>query len=293
MILGSVASHMMGAHGEPYSTWIQGTIPVSGSWQTASFGNNVFSITGGGTVNAVSSDGIVWTSAPSTNQSAPWSSTFAGGQHVAISQNGGVGRRTSNGTIWSTFTTVASRNWYDIAGSDTLFVAISSTQGRVITSPNGSSWSETTVSVTGQSIAYGNGIFVAVNNVPGLIYRSTNGTTWNSVAQPIFLQSITFGNGIFLAAGLSDCATSPDGINWTVHPFPITYPADTILSCFGDNTFLVMCAGETTVLISFNNGVSWSTRTTPVIETWRDIAFGDFGFVIVNDSSDTTLKLAR
>jgi hypothetical protein len=152
---------------------------------------------------------------------------------------GGTGSSTAasstTGATWTTrsLPTIGSGNYSAVAFGNGRFVAI--TTGSTLataTSTNGSTWvaggNLPAGFTTGTSIAYGNGRFVAICSASGTAtaYSIDGGTTWKSYGVGLpstqTWSKIKYGQGLFvaIATGSTVCATSPDGINWTLKTMP-------------------------------------------------------------------------
>ena len=156
---------------------------------------------------------------------------FGNGVYVAV---GGTASATSStdGQTWSTRTipTLGAGSYAAIAYGNGYFIAIQTSGVSTARSANGISWAaggNLPTSTTWTSIAYGNGRFVAIaSGGRNAAYSIDQGANW--IASPIGLPSsqtwskVIYGQGVFLAVaqGTTVCATSPDGVIWTVRAMP-------------------------------------------------------------------------
>ena len=139
------------------------------------------------------------------------------------------------GVTWTTrsLPTLGSGNYSAVCFGNGQFLAISTGSTlATATSTNGSTWiaggNLPAGFTTGTSIAYGNGRFVAICSASGTAtaYSIDNGTTWRSYGVGLpstqTWSKIKYGQGQFvvIATGSTACATSPDGINWTLRTMP-------------------------------------------------------------------------
>ena len=152
---------------------------------------------------------------------------------------GGTGSSTAasstTGITWTTrsLPTLGSGNYSAVCLGNGRFIAISTGSTlATATSTNGSTWvaggNLPAGFTTGVSITYGNGRFVAICSASGTAtaYSIDNGTTWKSYGVGLpstqTWSRIKYGQGLFMAiaTGSTVCATSPDGINWTLRTMP-------------------------------------------------------------------------
>lgn len=196
--------------------------------------------TGNTTQRAIvtSPDGDVWTQRTNPNDAGPSAQAFirivnsaAIGVLVAIGSGGaGVSPviRSVNGTTWTSPTAPLGPTWSDIARSETigLFVAVASSLGggaaQMMKSADGTTW--TNVTIPAQAWADIDfspeiGKFVVVGPSAQALY-SSDAITWSAGSMPAssgayseVIHSAAL--GMFLAYGVSDLATSTDGITWT------------------------------------------------------------------------------
>jgi len=141
--------------------------------------------------------------------------------------------RSFDGNTWNTVTiaTLGAGTYSSLAYGNGYFVGIATgSNATVVSSTSGNSWAaggNMPSTTTWTSIAYGNGRFVAIaSGSKAVAYSINNGTSW--LSSPAGLPSsltwtkITYGQGLFLAiaSGTSSCATSPDGVTWTLRTMP-------------------------------------------------------------------------
>ena len=196
--LGSAWTALGAGVGNPYIS----TLNLYG----LAYGNGIYVAVGGasGTATAVSSSAPLtasgWISRTITALSAGYYSAVAygaggatGGSFIAINNGGNITSISNNGSSWT-------------AGG---------------TLPSSTTWT---------SIAYGNNKFVALSTAGAIAYSIDYGTTWK--ASPTATGTVTgilnnsytwtkisYGEGLFfaVASGTNTCATSPDGIVWTIN----------------------------------------------------------------------------
>ena len=163
--------------------------------------------------------------------------TYGGGVYVAVGGTSGTASAVSStdGITWidrsSAITSLSGGSYGAVAYGNGTFVAVN--YGGIITSysTNGVSWTAggdlpNVGSNFWTSIAYGNGRFVAIQGNGGastsVAYSLDKGTTWTAapagIGSSLTWQTIRYAQGQFIAiaSGTQTCATSPDGINWTI-----------------------------------------------------------------------------
>ena len=156
--------------------------------------------------------------------------------YVAVGGTGSSSAASSTtGISWTTrsLPILGSGNYSAVAFGNGLFLAISTGSTlATATSTNGSTWvaggNLPAGFITGTSVAYGNGRFVAICSASGTAtaYSIDNGITWRSYGVGLpstqTWSRIRYGQGLFIAiaTGSTACATSPDGINWTLRTMP-------------------------------------------------------------------------
>ena len=183
--------------------------------------------------------GSAWTAGPSTGKTNLYSIAYGNGIYIAVGGASGTPSAVSstnpgNGGSWidrSGVITGLSSNYYSaVAYGNGYFVAVQYGGTVTSTTTNGTSWTTGGVlpsSANWVSIAYGNGRFVTIaTGSNSVAYSYDKGVTW--IASPAGLPSsqswtkVTYGEGLFvaIASGTTVCATSPDGVTWTVQAMP-------------------------------------------------------------------------
>jgi len=113
--------------------------------------------------------------------------------------------------------------------------------------------------------------------------------TWTAQVMPEsqLWRGLVFGNGMFVAAGINP-ASSPDGINWTVHNTVALHNGAGGHIAFGNGLFVAPSQGDWTRRVSTSpDGVNWTAHDTALPPSWPptdgvgDIVYGDNQFVIV------------
>jgi hypothetical protein len=158
---------------------------------------------------------------------------IAGGVGVYVAVGGtAAGASSSAGITWTsrTLPTLGAGTYSAVTYGADRFVAISTGNNATAYSTNGSTWvagGTLPSSTTWTSVAYGNGRFVAIaSGGRSAAYSLNGGVNWTAVSPglptSVTWNKISYGQGKFfaIASGTATCATSPDGINWTVRAMP-------------------------------------------------------------------------
>ena len=190
------------------------------------------------------------------------------------------------------------RSLKTVARDTSRFVA-SGFNGDVFTSANATTWSDTgnrvyTTATGGnvQGLAYNinNGRYVAVASFLLIGYSSDVFSPWSAnttIDNGSIIESfrgVTVVSGsVFAACGLrGDIRVSTNGINWNVsRPFNSAEPDLFGIATGGGRIMSVGSAGR--VMVSTNNGVSWSTNSTPIGSTNNAVAFTGKEFIVVGN----------
>jgi len=146
-----------------------------------------------------------------------------------------------------------------------------------------SEWvSQASLSQSWQDIAYGAGRFVAVGTFGAM--TSTDGEIWEPV--PSFLDqggAILYAGGQFVATHRNASrrvATSPDGLNWTIHEDAAPEERHWGNLAYGGGRYIALSWGPTGYMSS-DDGVNWTGHTGPD-RLWWGAAYGNGVFVAVS-----------
>jgi hypothetical protein len=169
---------------------------------------------------------------PATNfSSVAYGAASGTGIFVAVGGSGSAAS-TPDGVVWTgrTIPTLGAGTYVDVAFGNGIFVAIPTGNVTTAFSTNGITWTaggNLPTSTTWVSVAYGNGRFVAIaSGGRNVAYSLNKGATWTASVPglPVVASwtKITYGQGVFMAiaSGTSICATSPDGVSWSVKAMP-------------------------------------------------------------------------
>ena len=121
----------------------------------------------------------------------------------------------------------------------------------------------------------------------------SKGINWTSMTLPSSdtWNSVTYGNGEFVAVGSGHVATSPDGINWTLHS-ALSNQWTNIM--YGNGLFVASTwSGSTsTDIMTSPDGINWKYRSAIANLSWTGgMAYGNGTFVTaaVNGTSSTNV----
>ena len=200
--------------------WLTSNVSPGGvqSWNSVSYGNEMFIATASNGNKMSSSNGTTWITniIPSLTYNLK-SVAYGNGTFVAVSANAVV--TSPDGITW-TLAATPSGNWSSVTYANGKFVAVrfSYDTTATMTSTDGTTWTQSASGNSGnwKSVTYGNGKFVAVGD-PNIAMTSSDGITWESAAlvQTGDWRSVTYANGKFVAVGgYSVAMTSSDGSTW-------------------------------------------------------------------------------
>jgi predicted RecA/RadA family phage recombinase len=280
------------------STWTARSAAEANSWQSITFGNNLFVAASNDGTNRImtSHDGVLWeTNINTISQS--WS-TMVHGNNLFIIIGTSRALRMTDTLGLSTHLTGSNGPWKGAAYGKALFVSVGEdASAPVMTSPDGTLWTARFGMSTNdwQSVVFGNGIFVAVSNTGtgDRVMTSSDGITWTSrtSAADNDWTSVTFGNSLFVAVaetGTGDrVMTSSDGITWTSR----TSAADNSWTSvvFGNSLFVAVSSDGTNRVMTSSDGVTWALDSAAEANSWTSATYGNGLFVAV--SSDGTNRV--
>jgi hypothetical protein len=283
------------------ASWVVTTLPVTGYWQSVTFGNGVF-VAVGVNAAAVSKDGKTW--AASTIPAGTWYTVaFGNGVFIAVGPNGVV---TSNDGVTWTARTIQAGSWRTVTYGNGLFMAVAY-GGQVSTSTDGITWITKTAVTTGTDawslVTYGAGIFLTFNNNTSTVKSSADGVTWvTNNALPIsggvaYLRG-AYGNNLFvISVGNDFFLVSKDGLSW-LSTDASYYVAGWRGLCFIDGVFTVIGRNNTSgITATSTNGLDWTTQsqTIGLSGAWQELAYGSGTMVAIcgyNTNSAAALTIA-
>jgi hypothetical protein len=219
--------------------------------------------------------GSAWTAGgnlPSTTFAAVAYGVVSGSPIFVAVGGASSAARTSNGTAWtgSVIPVLGAGTYSDLAFGNSTFVAISTGNNATATSSNGTTWTiggNLPSSTTWTSVAYGNGRFVAIaSGGRSTAYSIDKGANWTAslfgLPSSQTWTKVAYGQGLFMAiaSGTSVCATSPDGVLWTVRAMPSSTTWNAI--AFGNpaNKTTFVAAAQTTAAALIRTGATAQAR---------------------------------
>lgn len=211
---------------------------------------------------------------------------------AAVGGNGAI-KTSPTGVLWTAQTDPINPNLLDIVYGAGLLVAVGG--GQVVTSPDGVTWTERTAAdatATWASIVYGAGKFVSVGIDDGggqVIMTSPDGITWTlqtGAGAADNLPRVAFGAGLFVISGYLGFGsgglfqTSADGVTWTAHSIDPTWADLWEGLDFVNSLFVAQGrAGGVNKTMTSPDGLTWTQRTSAVIDPCLKTAYGNSVFV--------------
>lgn len=254
------------------TTWNQGTLPSSTSWNKIAYGNNKFvAVATYQNISAISTNGITWTQGNIDNYTLSAKSFLYGNNvFVLLTSPSGTSVRSTDGLTWSSISVPEGEQGQDYAAAvygNGKFLAFPQYNSIVISSTDGSSWSSGSlpISRSWKSAAYGDGKFVLLSGdyeTQGGLY-STDGITWNQMTVPLGnWLSVAYGNGKFVALAQGEYSVSTNGIVWSQKnwlPGDANYRAISYASGF----FVATSYYSQGKAVSSTDAITWTISTIP------------------------------
>lgn len=267
--------------------WFAATLPASGTWQDAAYGDGTF-VAVGRSVAAYSTDGgKTWKSSSGATSAQFKSVAYGGGVFAAVSESGGVGSRsTDGGKTWTSFSLPGSGGWYNITYGDGRFVAVAyNTSMAAYSTDGGETWTKAALpkSTGWQGLAYGEGTFVTTSSSLAA-YSTDGGETWTEAAIPSASHwySAAYGKGRFIAVATGTIiACSADGGKTWESKTPTGKSTGWESIAYGDGIFVTTVNGNNKAAYSADGGETWAEVTTPISNGLRGVTYGDGRFVAV------------
>jgi hypothetical protein len=226
------------------------------SFSDITYGAGIFVAVGAGGNIARSSSGQNWTSEQPPRISDFVGVAYGNEKFLTAGNSPGLLAYSSDGSTWfdapfvppTIATLFFGNNLFLMGGLD----------GAVLRSTDGLNWQSQSIAL-GEVIsrfAYGNGTFLCVSS-GGIARVSTDGITWKKTAD-VSSTTCAFGAGQFIAAGsFAAYYTSPDAVNWKMHPRGDYYWPDNV--AYLRDTFLLF-GHSGSGLYSSPDAVNWSRR---------------------------------
>jgi hypothetical protein len=277
-------------------TWVETTLPSSGSWYGPSYGNGVFITLRESSNNSASStDGITWT-LRTLPASSSWSTSIYGNNKfvaLAGTSDSTTAASSTDGITWALRTLPVSMGWRSVEYGNSIFLATGTGPSFSLTttaasSTDGITWTVTTMpsSRSWNYIKYGNLIFVAIAG--GVSAYSTNGVTWTQTTTPTQAWSgFAYGNGLFVIVSYFGSnpigALSTNGITWTSTTLPQTDYSDVT---YGNGIFVAIPYGATGASRAAysTNGITWTIVSMPNGKNFYKAGYGDLPNTAVNSN---------
>ena len=265
------------------TTWKTNIIPsLSYRLKSVAYGNGTFVAVSANAVVA-SPDGITWTRV--ATPSGNWSSViYANGKFVAVG-NPNIAMTSSDGITWASAALVQTGDWKSVTYGKDKFVAVGG-NSVAMTSSDGSTWASSTTVQSGywDSVTYGNGKFVATGYFanPASMSSSDNGVTWISSNGVFNLYASTYGNGKFAGYGYY----SLDGISWI--GTNVVNIGNIYSVIYANGIFVGVGDGSTNCLTTISyDGINW---TAPI---YGPITYLNNMWFSVSSSSSQTILYSK
>lgn len=270
------------------------TLPSSGRWRDAVYGNGIFvTIAYNSSKAAYSNDGVSW-----HESTLPFSSywnclTYGDGKFIAMVYESTKAAYSIDGINWIEFTMPSTGHRSSLIYGNGRFVTVSLSSDEVLYSDDGINWLSSTMpsSDNWAALAYGKGMFVATVQGSTKAAYSTDGINWTATNIPSGgWGELAYGNGIFVAMdcwGNRKMAYSTDGIHWTA--IDILFDTGALGSLvYGAGKF-VSLSSKHDIAIYSDNGMNWNSSKLPDVYGGGAIAYGNNKFIALQDEGDKCL----
>jgi hypothetical protein len=139
--------------------------------------------------------GATWSSGSGLPNTTWSGLAYGAGVFVAVATGGTVAAISADGISWTSSTLPSSTSWSGVAYGNGRFVAVSSVTSKAAYSIDGTTWSQSLYNVLGTNITYGNGVFVLVGDESAgpYCYISEDGILWAKKAVASGAGPIVFG----------------------------------------------------------------------------------------------------
>jgi len=265
---------------DPINSWTQTTLPDTGNFSFATFGDGQFLLGGdGGTLAKRDAGAAAWAKVgDSGTKQRLFGGALGQGTRLAVGWLGTV-TVSKNGGVWLLANGVERVNLEDVIHDGDRFLAVGK-GGRVGLSADGEAWAfhDGSTAAWLKHITHGGGQYVAVGT-RGTIVTSDNGTKWTERNAPTSsgLESVAFGNGRFVTVGFKGTILhSSDGRRWLAADSGTKEWLNDVT--FGGGMFMAVGANGT--LLTSSDGKAWTRRSSGTEATLGGVAFGDRRFVI-------------
>jgi hypothetical protein len=281
-------------------TWQVADKAISGNdYSTFTSANRLVFSMSGNTLGHWSSDGLHYFDVtisvePPTNST--WYVAFNdSGLGVGVSSGGSTGYSPVNvgavsydfGKTWTKVTLPLTKIWTQVKLTKIGFVAVASSGETIVTS-NGTSWSTSGTIVVTPNVEYIDDVYAMPTTTGNEFYLATSrgywldyiwrsfapGNTWNKITLPVGGHwKLAYNNGVWL--GVSSGVSAPttlapsyiiksldQGLTWTYVTSAGTEWITGITGIPNSNKFMLLCRTGSKVLVTSDNGTTWTTLTT-------------------------------
>lgn len=179
-----------------------------------------------------------------------------------------------NGASWSPVASPVAQTWLAIYSNGQIFVAAGSTYTAV--SVDGSTWTNVTAlpingTNTTITMSYSNGLFHLYSEFGKIHMTSRDGYSWTYIGIPLgMVNEVMFTGSSYIAYGyyssllnqnVTQVATSPDAVNWTLRPIGTSG----VIAAGAQSNGIAVLVISGKVIVSTDGGITWSAPiTTPV-----------------------------
>lgn len=290
-------------------TWTPITLPRTGGWSKAIFGNNVWVILATDGSFARSTDnGLTWTSVSVPTSTSWYHGVYAQNKFTVITgynplyasgstTSTAVLTSTDNGLTWTEASPLpSSGGWGGIVFANNAYVIVPSNTSTHFpqSSPDGITWRQWATSSSrcvGPCFDGRNSILTMSYEVQRLPHIFPAAYVSNNT-QLDFIQlsgnpevsGAAFGNNMFVMGGRNYVYTSTDGLTWNRYICPLFFNQVPRI-VYGNGRFVAICQNSGTprsYLATSTDGITWTAVTLPTSRVWVDVAFGNGRFVILS-----------
>lgn len=213
-------------------TWVDSALPSASYWSGVAYGAGRWVVSRpAANQSAYSTDGVNWTTATMPSTAAWWAIVYAGGTFVCGPYDAaGVARSSDGGATWAAGgSRPGGSAWGSLAFGAGRMVSLAEGGNYACYSDDyGATWTATTLPASGiwASTHYISGRFIAVEYNGTKVLSSPDGITWSVLGTlpATRLWSLAAGDEIgtlfAYCRDVNECATSLDGVTWTLRPLP-------------------------------------------------------------------------
>lgn len=263
---------------ERKASFVAGTMPFSGRFDSIAYGNGKFVAVGANTNKIVySTGGVTWASKTISGISYFMGIAYGAGVFVAIGNSSVL--YSTDGINWTNATVSTTTQWKRIVYGNGMFLLRSDTNA-IAYSTDGINWLEASADLNGyHGIAYGAGKFVEAQTGYYCAY-SKDGIYWTKVSTTSYGNSkVIYGGDKFIT--FSDrpatVSYSTDGITWSSANLP-SINDNVDCGTWGNGLFILLTRTTNKVLYS-SDGINWSKADMVSSSWWNSIAYGNGKFV--------------